>query len=730
MAWREEAFERSPVASLVYGPDGTPIAANAAYRELFGLDDGLDAGLRERIHPDDREAARAAGERLRSGAERIGPHEVRVRAGDGSWRTVLVSTMGLPGHPEIIVSLADVTVQREAEAARDREARYTQALLDRSADIITVLEADGTWRSSSAQGTRILGYPRGYEPDGGIWALLHPDDRDLAATALAAVIEGRQDAGVPVELRLATIDGDYRRFDVAGVNLLDDPVVSGVVVTARDVTERHEAREALAASETRYRQLVAHMQEGLWVVGADGITAFVNPRMAEMLGTTPEEMVGAPLLDWVPVEHHRESEARLDARRRGVTETYERVFLHRDGSLVPTLVSATPLLANGRMVEAFATVTDISRLKAAEAELDAALRRAQEADRAKSVFLSHVSHELRTPLNAVLGYAGLLRQSAADPTVLEYTAEIEFAGRHLLHLIEDLLDVTRLETGPIALRPEPVPVADAVAEAATLAGIPDDRLRMTDLGHTVSADPTRLRQVLVNLLANARVHGPADGAITVAADRTDDRVRISVADEGPGIPPDDAARVFEPFVQLDSGRTTTPTGTGLGLPISRSLTEAMAGTLVYEAGPPSRFVVELPAGPSTVAPRSTTPHILAVEDDPAGQRLLAAILRRAPGCTHQIAGTLAEARRLIDTTAPAILVLDVHLPDGNGLDLLRALRGRSDTARLPVAVITADGSPELRHEALDAGATAFLTKPYDVGALLDTIESLAPAQGR
>lgn len=519
-------------------------------------------------------------------------------------RSAVPAFVVAPERDEPVVSRFDVTEKREPETDHAREAQHLRALLERSADIITVLAADGTWRYSSPQGTSILGYPRGYDPPGGIWGLLHPDDRDLAATALAEVVDGRRDRGEAVELRIATAHGDFRRFEVVGVNLVDDPIVAGVVVTARDVTDRHEAREALAASEARYSDLVDRMQEGLWAIDANGNTTFVNPRMAEMLATSAGEMLGSNLFDWIPPDEVPATAARFATRRAGVSETHEVTFRRSDGVEIPTLVSASPKMVDGAMVEAIAVVTDISHLKETQVELDAALRQAQEADRAKSVFLSHVSHELRTPLNAVLGYATLLTQVTPDPTVVEFAQEIQFAGRHLLRLIEDLLHVTRLETGPIPLRLEPVPLADVVTEAATLAGVGPDRLRVAVADHTVTADRTRLRQVLVNLFANAATHGPADGAITVGASRDGDRVRATVADEGPGIPPSDAERIFEPFVQVH-GTTGTHTGTGLGLPISRRLTEAMGGTLRHDPGPPNGFVIDLPRPHPRPTRRST-----------------------------------------------------------------------------------------------------------------------------
>lgn len=730
MAWHSEAFARSPVPSVLFGPDGRALEVNPAYRQRFGLQPGEGPGseLWEGLHPDDLPSVQQVREGLEGDEPPTAPIEVRVRAADGSWRWTILTVTGLPGHEECVLSLIDVTGHREAEARRAREARYLQTLLERSADIITVLGADGEWRYSSPQGTSVLGYPRGHDPSGGIWALVHPEDRDLAATALAEVIAGDRSPSEAVELRIVTARGDIRRFEVVGVNLLDDPVVAGVVATARDVTDRHEAHEALAASEARFGDLVAHMQEGLWAIDAAADTTFVNPRMAEMLGASPEEMIGSNLFDWIPPEDVASIAAHFETRRAGVSEVHELRLRRTDGSVLTTLASASPRMVGGAMVEAIAVITDISQLMETQAELDAALRRAQDADRAKSVFLSHVSHELRTPLNAVLGYATLLTQVTSDPAVVEFAGEVEFAGRHLLRLIEDLLHVTRLETGPIPLHLEAVPLAEVVAEAAALAGIPTDRMRVMVGGLGVAADRTRLRQVLVNVLANADTHGPADGVVGVVAARAGDRVRTTVWDEGPGVADADAERIFEPFVQIGDG-SGPHTGTGLGLPISRRLTEAMGGRLRHDPGPPNGFVIDLPGTEPAVRP--ATAHepmqrcaVLVVEDDPGSRRLLEAVVAAIAECDVRAAATLEEARRSMSGAPTDVVLLDVNLPDGNGLEFLRELRSDGSTADLPVVVLTADTDPVVRDRAFDAGATAFGTKPYDIPTLTATLRAI------
>jgi PAS domain S-box-containing protein len=732
---RAAAFQQGPVPSIVYSADGRPRGANQAYRKLAGIaaDGPLGLGLWGQLHEEDRATARAAWERAGQRLPLIEPTELRVLDVEGNWRWMLTITSPMPDSGEVVVTLIDVTARKELEAQVAAATHYTEALLHHSADIITVLEADGSWRSTNPRGTTIMGHPRGYDPEGGIFELIHPDDRDSAATAFAAVLDGSGDPGAHLELRLADANGDYRLFDVVGVNMLDDPTVAGVIVSARDVTERIEAREALARSNERYRDLVTSMQEGLWVIDAEAVTTYVNPRMAEMLGTSTESMVGTHLFDWIAPETRTAAASYMAHRQAGVAEVHEFTFRRSDGSSLPAVVSVAPKMSDGALVESIAVVTDVSQLHAVRDELDDALRHAQEANRAKTVFLSHVSHELRTPLNSILGYAWLLRDSA-DPGAASFAEPIEHAGRHLAHLIEELLDLTRLESGQMDLSLEPVALSATIADAARLAGLGPGRLRAEVTSVAVRADQARLVQVLVNLLSNADRHGPAGGAITVRTEQHATRHHILVSDEGPGITAEDAERIFEPFVQLDPGQPGARPGTGLGLSISRSLTEAMGGTLGVRPGTPTCFEATLEAAesltPTWAGPTPPSGVVVMIEDDELSRTLLHHFFDTIEDITLSSAASLADGMDLIADLDPDAVLLDAHLPDGSGIDALRELRAEAATADLPVVVVTADTSPTLRKQALRAGADAFLVKPYalpDVHrAVADLLSDTAP----
>jgi PAS domain S-box-containing protein len=719
------AFERSPVPALVVGADGSPVEANLAFRELFGLgpDDPLGPGPWDRLHESDRRAVEERWEPSQHLEALDAPLEVGVLDARGVWRRMLMVVTGLPEHGHRVLTLIDVTVQREIEAQVVRSAQYGQALLDQAADAVVVLEADGTLHSVNRRGTALFGFAPGSDPPGGVLDLVHPDDAAEAAEQLRLLLATPGSRMAPTEVRVLNPSGGYRAFEAVGVNLVEDPTIRGVVISGRDITERHEAREALARSEQRYAELIEAMQEGLWVIDREGVTTLVNPRMAEMLGTTPADMFGTHLFDWITASSRVEAADRLAVRRTGITEVHEFTFRRRDGSDLPALVATTPRMADGVMVEAIAVVTDVSLLKATEADLEAALAEAQAANRAKSVFLSHVSHELRTPLHAVVGYAEIL-QGSEDPPTVEYAGRIAGAGDHLARIVDDLLTITRLESGQVPLRRELVVLDEAVVAAAALAAVPEDRLVVLTNGETVIADADRLVQVLVNLLANSLRHGPPGGTVTVRSAATGDTVTLSVLDDGPGFDPGVARRIFEPFVQLGSAGPGSRPGSGLGLAITRTLVEAMGATIRAEPGAPTCFTLELRAAQTdhADAPSSGGAVTVAViDDDQLNLELLGSVFGRDDRFSLVTAATLRDGSDLIARHAPRALLLDINLPDGSGLDLLRRLRTRPRTSAMPVIVLTADASPELRAEALAAGATDVCVKPYSASALLGAL---------
>jgi signal transduction histidine kinase/CheY-like chemotaxis protein len=376
-------------------------------------------------------------------------------------------------------------------------------------------------------------------------------------------------------------------------------------------------------------------------------------------------------------------------------------------------------------------------------------RRAEEtaaaANRAKSEFLSRMSHELRTPLNGILGFAQLLELDARTAEQRESIEHILKGGRHLLALINEVLDIARIEAGRLSLSLEPVHARDVVHGALDLVR-PQAAARGIQLPQTVAcdtyvmADRQRLQQVLLNLLSNAVKYNRPGGAVSITCDPgSSDRVRLTVADDGPGIAPHLMPRLFTPFDRLDAQELSVE-GTGLGLALSRGLAELMGGTLRAEStvGEGSRFTIELPAAecPTRELDRTaaaleletTTPGargtVLYVEDNLSNLRLVERIVVRRPGVTLLSAMQGRRGLELARDHRPEVILLDLHLPDMSGQDVLAQLRADPATREIPVAILSADATPSQASRLLQNGAHAYLTKPLVVSQFLALLDEL------
>jgi PAS domain S-box-containing protein len=383
-------------------------------------------------------------------------------------------------------------------------------------------------------------------------------------------------------------------------------------------------------------------------------------------------------------------------------------------------------------------------------ELTAANAEADRANQAKSDFLSRMSHELRTPLNAILGFGQLLEMRAEHPRERESVEQILKGGRHLLGLINEVLDISRIEAGQLSLSPEPVAVGDAVKRVVDLARPLANERRIelqidssAVLDRYVLADSQRLQQVLLNLVSNGIKYTQEGGRVTVACRQsTGDRYRITVTDTGPGIAPALQSRLFTPFDRLgvEPGGVE---GTGLGLALSKRLVEAMGGVIGLESGQGrgSAFWVELPEtvspdersglssfreAPAGTAVRSGT--ILYIEDNPSNLRLVERVLgehtgiRLIPAMRGRLGLALAREHH------PDLILADLHLPDMSGEDVLREIQNDAALRQTPIVVVSADATPGRMKRLLAAGAHAYLTKPINVQELLRVIQASMPAR--
>lgn len=585
-------------------------------------------------------------------------------------------------------------------------------------------------------------------------SLLSPEDRARFAARVEAAAHA-ETSGWYGEYRTAAHHGIERWV---AVEVRVQPTAAGdpeyLLGYVLDITARVAASSAAQIAEERYRQLFEEIPTGMLTTLAPGQIVDANPAFARMVGFDSV----ADLLREVPDigAMYAEPEERVGVlealERDGAVNDYEVRFRRRDGSLIQVALNARMVPgAAGAPGRFEGTAIDVTTRRRAEDDARRAQADADRANQAKSTFLSRMSHELRTPLNSILGFAQLLELSdpPLDARSRESIRHILKGGRHLLDLIDEVLDIARVEAGNLTMSIEPVEVRDTLSESNDLIGPLAAARDITvsiqgDVrGDHVLADRQRLKQVFLNLLSNAIKYNKPGGRVDVTCTTTNGRVEIAFSDTGPGIGADQLARLFTPFERLGAEQGDQQ-GTGLGLVLSRHLVEAMAGVLAVESAPGegSTFTVSLPrTDPHDLHPpkddkRATGADgraagvartVLYVEDNLANLRLIERIL----GLRSDISLLSAMQGRVgIDLArqhTPDLILLDLNLPDLSGRDVLVELKSDPATRHIPVLVISADASPGQVQRLIEAGATGYITKPVDVSDLLDQLDGLLGA---
>ncbi len=530
------------------------------------------------------------------------------------------------------------------------------------------------------------------------------------------------------------------------------------LVLANDVTARELAAEALRRSEAQLDAVFEAMSDGVVVFDMSGNAVLVNEAEARINGFASAEDMKRNMAYFADVYELSDLDGRVlpveewpvsrVIRGESVVDWELKAYRRDNGREWFFSFSGEPVReARGGQVLAVVVTRDITERKRLEQvrrdayELEAQNRRIQEANRLKSQFLANMSHELRTPLNAILGFGELLQEGAVSPGSPqhdEFLGHIVKSGRHLLELINDVLDLAKVEAGKMEFRPQSIDLQPLIDEVASVVRpIAEEKsIRMSasvepDLKEGVLLDPARLKQILYNFVSNALKFTPAGGAVTVRAlPEGEENLRLEVEDTGLGIAPQDIGRLFAEFQQLDAGTARHHAGTGLGLALTRRLAEAQGGSAGVRSTPGQGSVFHVvlprraPAPPSApVPPRRRmvaapgSPSVLVIEDDPGDQALLAGALGNA-GYAVETVRTGSEALERCSARRFDAISLDLLLPDMSGQEVLRRVRTGGPNADVPVVVVTV---------VAEKGAVAgfavhdFLPKPIDSEALLSSL---------
>lgn len=530
----------------------------------------------------------------------------------------------------------------------------------------------------------------------------------------------------------------------------------------KEAAERKQAQKELQQGRDFLELIMESAMSAIFVLDAEGNYIRANPAGAAMAGYTVDELIG----ENVSLVCTPETLKRLEANMVYIVEGRETVtgleteIVRKDGSHRTLLMTAGPLFEGDELIGIVGSSIDITDRKRAEEEMVAAKEEAERASDAKSEFLSQVSHELRTPLNAILGFAQLAEADAAeteDRGQAENAHEILVAGQHLLSLIDDVLDLSSIESGELSVSMEGVRLSDVVNDCLHLMRpFADDRnIAVLDnigpKGHVVViADLVRLKQVLLNLLSNAIKYGFKGGRVTLELDlEQSDWACLRVTDTGPGIADRDQEKLFEPFERLGA-RNSDIEGSGLGLALTKRLVESMGGQIRVESllGKGSCFEVKLRRNGASgtlgnslsqselhgVAKEdnartegSVVGTVLYIEDNPSNLKFVQKVIEtRRPGIVllpahaPQLGLDLAAAHR------PDFILLDIGLPDMDGFEVLAQLSKNPKTASIPVVALSANAMPRDIERGLAAGFTEYLTKPIDVSRLLETLDRFIP----
>ena len=523
--------------------------------------------------------------------------------------------------------------------------------------------------------------------------------------------------------------------------------------------ELHEAADTLRRSEQRLGLALASGAMGTWDVDLKTGVSSWDAQTEHDHGLAPGAF-GGTFEAWLDLVHPEDRAVVMSAGGEAMasggrwTSQYR---LHRaDGEVRWIETSGKALLGPDGVSERLVGVSsDITERKLAQDTLRAAIEEAEQANSTKSEFLSRVSHELRTPLNAILGFGQLLEMDDLDPSQQESVDQVLRGGRHLLALIDDVLDISRIESGNLPMSIEATSLAELLSETTALvsgaareSGIDVVVTPSAWLSWHVRADRRRLKQIVLNLLSNAVKYNRPGGTVTLeCSSPAPGVVRVSVTDTGMGIAPERLERMFTPFDRLGA-ESTAVDGTGIGLALSQRLAELMGTAIDVKSrvGEGSRFTIDLataedplvaaaaemrrlegqplPPAEALVAPyNGPDATVLYVEDNPSNFRLVQRLLDRRGGLRLVSAATGAMALSLAARMPVDVILLDLHLPDMHGSDVLRQLRENPATASTPIVVVTADASNGQRERLQTQGANGFLSKPFDLSDLANLLDT-------
>ena len=645
----------------------------------------------------------------------------------------------------------ELSERKKAQEALAKSEKWFSTTLSSIGDAVIATDMDGTVTFMNSVAQSLTGWTQA-EASGKsmdlVFDIVNKKSRRPVENPVKKVFRKRKIVGLADHTLLLSKDG--REFDIedsAAPILTDTGEGFGVVLVFRDITEQKQAQEALKASEQRLNLALDAAQLGIWELDLVNDKAYRNLKHDQIFGyesLQPDWGQEIFLTHVVPED------------REAVKKSFEKAFATGNFSMECRIIWADKsnhwISAEGRVfrndrgdpVRMMGAVADVTERKRAQEAIMRAKEEAERASKFKDQFLSTMSHELRTPLNAILGFSELLtdeRYGQMNERQSRYINHIHTSGKHLLKLISDILDLSKIEAGRMELTPEDVAVASAYAEVlSALQPLADKKsqalLQQVEPNLYVRADATRFKQILMNLIGNAIKFTTEGGRIELIARQVGGQVRLEVRDNGPGIPPEEQQRIFEAFFRLAQTGNATE-GTGLGLAITARLVELHGskleieskpgdGTCFYFSLPLLAIAPDEPAQTTNATPRAgKTPRILVVEDNAATGQLIQSQLTSS-GYETLRCDQPERATEMAAEHQPDAITLDLLMQPVHGLEVLLQLKNDPRTLNIPVIVVTIVDQPGV---GTALGADEYLVKPVDKATLLAAVERCLRSHG-
>jgi PAS domain S-box-containing protein len=759
---RERFFTLSQAVFCTLGFDGYFKELNPAWEKTLGYTKAelLATPFIEFVHPDDRQATLAEAQQV-CGGKSLTAFENRYRRKDGSYRWFEWSVTPIIEDQVMYGVARDITEGKKAEdqlRASFKEIGDLKTALDEHA-IVAITDPQGKISYVNDKFCAISKYSR-EELLGQDHRIINSDfhPKEFIRELWTTIARGKVWKG---EIKNKAKDGSFYWVDTTIVPFLDEQGKPRQYVAVRaDITERKRAEDQLKASFKEIGDLKTALDEHAIVAITDpkGKITYVNDKFCAISKYSREELLGQDHRI-INSGFHPKEFIRTIWRTIGDGRVWKGEIKNKakDGSFYWVDTTIVPFLDDqGKPRQYVAVRADITERKTFEralqqtnVELESAKSVAEKANRAKSDFLSSMSHELRSPLNAILGFAQLMESASPAPTASQAgrIAQILQAGWYLLKLINEILDLAVIESGQLSLSKESVSLSEVLSECRSMLE-PEAQQRgismifpRFDKPVFVSADRTRLKQIIINLVSNAIKYNKENGTVVVDCAVSDpERIRISVKDTGAGLPPEKLAQLFTPFNRLGQENSSVA-GTGIGLVVSKRLVELMDGVIGVEStvGVGSVFWCELsPAKAPQLEVRNgetgapVQPEVpadtrlrtlLYVEDNPANMKLVEELIARSPDIRLETAVSGTLGIELARAVLPQVILMDINLPGISGVKVLRILRDDPATAHIPVIALSANAMPRDIEKGLEAGFFRYLTKPIKIGEFMDTLNA-------